>query len=101
MRKVLSKAGAIAMLGTAILMVPSSAGAATTASDISTCLTVSRAVGSNSAAVWYQYDRCGGRAIKSRIRLSGATDEACHTLRFNQGYRDEWFVGSWDGLKAC
>jgi hypothetical protein len=33
--------------------------------------------------------------------LSGAVDEACHTLRFNQGYREDWFVGSFDGVIPC
>jgi hypothetical protein len=98
MKRKLSRVGAAALLGVAVLAIPASA-SASPASDIANCLTSTRS--QDSGSVWYQYDRCGGRAIKSRIRLSGAVDEACHTLRFNQGYREDWFVGSFDGVIPC
>jgi hypothetical protein len=98
MRNKLGRLGAIALLGTAVLAVPASA-SASAADDVRNCL--ERFHSSTSALVQYKYNNCGGRSIRSRIVLSGATDEACHTLSYGQEYRDTWFLGSYDTVKAC
>ncbi|GLW34811.1 hypothetical protein Areg01_77480 [Actinoplanes regularis] len=98
MRNKVGRLAALTALGTAILAVPASA-SASAADDVRNCLASFPAPGST--YVEYRYDNCGGRSIRSRVRLSGAPDEACHTLKLGQGYRDTWWVGSYDGIKAC
>ncbi|QFZ18394.1 hypothetical protein [Saccharothrix syringae] len=88
----------VVTLGAAILAVPTAA-SASAADDVRNCL--EKFHSTNSALVQYKYDSCGGRSIRSRIVLSGAVDEACHTLTYGHEYRDTWSFGSYDGVKAC
>ncbi|NUT47272.1 MAG: hypothetical protein HOV94_08160 [Saccharothrix sp.] len=99
MRSKLGRIGVIAAtLSAAFLAVPTSA-SASAADDVRNCL--EKFHSATSALVQYKYNSCGGRSIRSRIVLSGAPDEACHTLTYGQEYRDTWFFGSYDTVKAC
>jgi hypothetical protein len=95
MRKKLAQVGVIVAVTAGFLGVPTVA----LADDVRNCLVAYHAP--TSALVRYEYNSCGGRAIRSRIVLSGAVDEACHTLTYGREYRDTWFLGSYDRIKAC
>jgi hypothetical protein len=54
-----------------------------------------------SVYVEYRYNSCGGAVKKVRVDIAWGPDSDCYTLHYGEGFRWEWYVGSFRQIKNC
>jgi hypothetical protein len=87
-----------AAIGAAMLTGPAAA-QASAADDVRNCLEYFPTGGY--VYVWYRYNDCGGRSIRSKAIVDWGPDSSCHTLSFDGEYTHTWSIGSLNRIAAC